>query len=74
MELYPAAGHCGNACFGIVSGKIQRDEIAQEDGRLVSRPRDVATYCIDNRRLCGRALLELAHALAALWYPGSQCS
>ena len=46
MELYLAAGHCGNARFGIVSGKIQRDEIVQEDGRLVSRPRDVATYFV----------------------------
>ena len=32
--------------LGIVSGKIQRDEIVQEDGRLVSRPRDVATYFV----------------------------
>jgi hypothetical protein len=32
--------------LGIVSGKIQRDEMVQEDGRLVSRPRDVATYFV----------------------------
>jgi hypothetical protein len=29
-----------------VSGKIWRNEIVQEDGRLVSRPRDVATYFV----------------------------
>ena len=32
--------------LGIVSGKIWRNEIVQEDGRLVSGPRDVATYFV----------------------------
>ena len=32
--------------LGIVSGKIWRNEIVQEDGRLASRPRDVATYFV----------------------------
>lgn len=32
--------------LGIVGGKISRNEIVQEDGRLVSRPRDVATYFV----------------------------
>jgi hypothetical protein len=32
--------------LGIVSGKIQRDETVQEDGRSVKRPRDVATYFV----------------------------
>jgi hypothetical protein len=32
--------------LGIVTGKIWRNEIVQEDGRLVGRPRDVATYFV----------------------------
>ena len=50
----PETAGSGSAIFdsnrkcllGIVSGKIQRDEMVQEDGRLVSRPRDVATYFV----------------------------